>query len=443
MKPRFRMTLRVALFLTLMLAVLVPAGFALGVEKLLQGPLSRYDVPPNETAILDARSRLVTLIEGGPWTDPSFQTEMASVAAGARSDVVLISPHGKPLFATNPQIATNGGFTASTDGETRLVYVPQGAYMLLSHRLYSVSRWRLLSYVVTPLSVLAIFWLLAQSLSRPVLALTEAAQRLGAGEWDAAVPASPITEVDQLGEAFVQMRDSLQTAMTRQANMEKERRHFIAAITHDLRTPLFSIKGYIGGLLDGVAKSPEQVHKYLTVAAEKAAQLERLVSDLFLYNRLEYLEVPVRREPVAVRPLLDGALAGLRPKADARQVALVMQVDPAAPTHLQADPHLLTRVLDNLLENAIRHTPPGGTVTIAAQPGPIITVSDTGEGIAPEDLPHVFEPLYRADASRSSATGGAGLGLAIARLIMEAHGARIAVQSAPGAGTTFQLHLGG
>jgi signal transduction histidine kinase len=291
------------------------------------------------------------------------------------------------------------------------------------------------------LSLVIAVWFLARSLSQPVLALTKATDKLGEEQWDVQIPTSRILEVDRMGLAFRQMSNRLRTSIQRQAQIEEERRRFIAAISHDLRTPLFSIRGYIQGLLDGVANTPDQIERYLLTAADKAAQLDRLVTDLFEYSRLEYPEHKLTLEWVESESFLRGVLNGARVKADEKGVSLSLEVRQGTPSLMQIDPHLLGRALDNLLDNAIRHTPTGGRVMIIMQPGPILSIKDTGEGIPKEELHRVFEPLYRVDSSRSRRTGGAGLGLAIAKKAVEAHGGKITVESTVGHGTTFHLYL--
>jgi signal transduction histidine kinase len=206
--------------------------------------------------------------------------------------------------------------------------------------------------------------------------------------------------------------------------LEDQRRLFIGALVHDLRTPLFTLRAHLRGLQDGLATTPAKAEHYVTVCCEKADALERLVADLFAYTRVELLEETLQAEPLELGALLVHAVAVLQPRAAAKGVSPAA-TGPAEPCPLLGDSALLARALENLLENALRHTPAGGEVAVRWRREAVrlvLTVEDTGPGIAPADLPHLFTPLYRGEASRNRATGGAGLGLAIARGILRAHG---------------------
>jgi len=199
------------------------------------------------------------------------------------------------------------------------------------------------------------------------------------------------------------MGDALREALERQSELEQERRLFITAIAHDLRTPLFSLRGHLEGLERGLATTPEKRARYIAVCQEKADVLERLIADLFTYARMEYLEQAPRREPLEMGALLGRVVESLRSQAEAKGVTL--QLDgPKETRMLHGDAKLLERVVENLLTNALRHTPAGGSVRVSWRAEPdrlLFSVSDTGTGIAPYDLPHLFAPLYRGETSRS------------------------------------------
>ena len=214
---------------------------------------------------------------------------------------------------------------------------------------------------------------------------------------------------------------------------------FVGAVVHDLRTPLFALRGYLDGLATGLADSPEKAARYVAVCREKAAALERLIADLFAYTRTEYLDQAPHPEPLELGELLTRTVDGLRPQAEAKGVAVDLD-GPAALCPFHGDPHLLTRAVENLLDNAVRHTPAGGRVRVAWQRAPeglTFTVTDTGPGLSQEDLRHLFTPLYRGDSSRNRRTGGAGLGLTIAKRILQAHGGDLTAANAPGGGAVF------
>ncbi len=244
-----------------------------------------------------------------------------------------------------------------------------------------------------------------------------------------------------MGTAFRAMGDGLRASLHRQAELEEQRRFFIGAIAHDLRTPLFALRGYLIGLEQGIAASPEKSAAYLTICREKADQLDRLVSDLFAYAKTEYLGQAVRRQPMDLADALARAVDAIRPAAAAKGVALDFNASEGC---VEGDPDLIERAATNLLDNALRYTPPGGTIAVScAAEGDHVcfTVEDDGPGIAEQDLPHLLEPLYRGDAARSSKTGGAGLGLTIADRVLQAHGGSLSVANRPGGGAMFTGHL--
>ncbi|HLN62760.1 MAG TPA: HAMP domain-containing sensor histidine kinase, partial [Symbiobacteriaceae bacterium] len=194
---------------------------------------------------------------------------------------------------------------------------------------------------------------------------------------------------------------------------------------------------------DGVANTPEKMSRYVGVALDKTATLERLIEGFFAYSRVELLEQPPQREPVDLGALLAGAVAAAGPRAQGRSLSLSLDEGPE-PCTVNADAAMLTRVVDNLLENAIRYTPEGGAITVGWRSGidhARFWVQDTGPGIPPDDLGRVFQPLYRGDKARGSRTGGSGLGLAIARRLVEAHGGTISVENDGGARFTVTLPI--
>jgi signal transduction histidine kinase len=278
---------------------------------------------------------------------------------------------------------------------------------------------------------------------RPLRAAQDAVRKVTDGDLTAALPRSRVTEIDDVSTAFGAMTTELHRSLEQQAALEHERRMFIAAIAHDLRTPLFSLRGYLDGLDTGLADTPERRARYLAVAKEKADTLERLVGDLFDYTRLEYGEQSLDRQPLDLADLLRELVDSLRPRAEAEDVALAFR-SPGHACPVDADRHQLARAVDNILDNALRYTPAGGRidVTCGIRAGTAwFTITDTGPGIAADDLPHLFQPLYRGDRSRGAGTGGTGLGLAIAHRIVAAHDGTLVAGNTPTGGAGFTATL--
>jgi signal transduction histidine kinase len=283
--------------------------------------------------------------------------------------------------------------------------------------------------------VIAVFLggVLARTLTRPVRDLTQAIQAMSRGELRQEVPVRSADELGTLTQAFNQMSADL-------SRSNELRRQMTADIAHDLRTPLTVITGYIEALRDGVLKpTPARFE----VMHTEAQQLKRLVEDLRTLSLADAGELPMQRQRLAPRALLDRLAAAYAPQAVARQIALVVSVGPEAPD-VNVDPERMAQVLGNLVTNALRHTPAGGRIDLSAQAqGKYVTVvvADTGEGMPADVLPHVFDRFYRGVPARSQQNGESGLGLAIAKSIVEAHGGTIAAASTPGHGTTFTITL--
>jgi two-component system, OmpR family, sensor histidine kinase BaeS len=284
-------------------------------------------------------------------------------------------------------------------------------------------------------------WWLAQSLARPLQKLTGVAHAVAAGDLNQSVSeTSSITDLRTLGHAFNAM-----TASLRQADQAKVA--FVADVSHELRTPLTVIKGTVETLQDGAIDDLSARDAFLESMASETERLIRLVNDLLLLTRADAGALNLQLQPVDLGRLARARvkhLAGIAARNKVQlQVVETAAPDPAAP-QLMADPLRLSQVFDNLLENAIRYSQPGATVTLTLSCTPAAwrcAVADTGPGIATQHLPLIFDRFYRADASRSRRSGGSGLGLAITRSLILAHGGHIAVESREGEGTTFTFDL--
>ncbi len=288
----------------------------------------------------------------------------------------------------------------------------------------------------------ALWFYVGKTIVQPLSAAGQAARQVAAGNLEVVLPSSRIGEVNELNVAINSMSADLQASLEQQAEMEQDRRLMIGAVVHDLRTPLFSLRGYLAGLETGVADTPEKQRHYFAVAQEKADALERLISDLFDYTRLEYLEETPERERLELDELLESLVDGMLPQAEAKGVTMQVQLEPECP--VSGDRHLLARSIENLLDNALRHTPAGGTITTGCRRSAdevLFTVSDTGNGIPETDLPHLFTPLFRGETSRNRRTGGAGLGLTIARRIIRANGGELEAGNTPDGGAVFTGRL--
>jgi signal transduction histidine kinase len=265
-------------------------------------------------------------------------------------------------------------------------------------------------------------------LATPIGEVMEAADRVAGGDYATRVRVRGPGEVGRLAHSFNQMTERLQ------AN-ETQRRALLADVAHELRTPLSVIRGNVEGMLDGVYPADEA---HLAPVLEETAVMARLLDDLQTLSTAEAGVLRLHRERLDPAALARDATAAFRARSDRAGVRLDCRAAGPVP-EVDVDPVRIGEVLANLLTNAIRHTPPGGAVEVVVGSDPAgvaISVSDTGPGIDARDLPHVFDRFVK-----SSDSGGAGLGLAIARSLVEAHGGRITAQSVPGQGTTMRFVL--
>jgi two-component system sensor histidine kinase BaeS len=284
------------------------------------------------------------------------------------------------------------------------------------------------------LTALAVSWLVARRVVQPIRRLADSAKRIARGAYDERVATVGEDELAELAAAFNAMAGSLEAS-------EQRRRRLLSDVAHELRTPLATLDAHLEGLADGVL---EPAPDTLATMRNETARLARLVDDLQAVSRAEerQLQLDVRAsEPAG---LLDRAARAAEPAAQAKDITIVVDVAQRLPLII-VDEDRFAEVLGNLVDNALRHTPSGGTVTLTAQTAHAeveLAVTDSGSGIAPEHLDRIFERFFRADPARSRADGGSGIGLTITRAIVEAHGGRVTATSAgPGPGATFTISL--
>ncbi len=278
-----------------------------------------------------------------------------------------------------------------------------------------------------------LLYFVSRRILAPVQALGAAARRLGQGDFSQRVPAAGPAEIRSLGDTFNVMASNLQAA-------EQQRRNLTADVAHELRTPLSNIQGYLDAVHDGLLE-PDQAT--MAILRQQTTHLVALVEDLRLLAMAEAGSLVLSRQSENLAALLADSVEAFRPRADAKEIRIIPDIAGLLPD-IDVDRTRIAQVVGNLLENAIFNTPEGGSVTVKAEHKDSlidVSVSDTGPGIAPEDLPRLFDRFYRVDSSRSRATGGAGLGLTIARQLVEAHGGRIWVESSPGEGATFSFTI--
>ncbi len=251
-------------------------------------------------------------------------------------------------------------------------------------------------------------------------------------------------EIDQLSSTFRQMAGRIQVQMEELKKSDDLRRELVANVSHDLRTPLATLQGYIETLLiKDDTFGPEERRTYLNNAINHCERLNKLVGELLELAKLESLEINVQKEPFNLSELAQDVVQKFRLRGEEKGVSIETRMEEGLP-FVYAGIGFIERVLENLIENAITYTPGGGSVTVAVgMEGEevLAQVSDTGMGIPPEELPHIFDRFYRSDKAETGGAGHAGLGLAIAKRILELHGQTLEVSSELNSGTTLSFKL--
>ena len=378
---------------------------------------SREEVARAFARAADAQRRpLVWLSEGGTIAaSRSLRDTRVTMGDGGRVSVDRRNEHfvgiGLPHVVL-PRQAGTLWMLPSLEGPARL---SGGVHRALFH----AALFGLLAAIVASL-------FLGRAMARSLEELTRAARAVAAGDRSTRVAVRGNDEIATLGRNFNALVESIERGETLRKNL-------VADVAHELRTPVTNLKAHLEALEDGlVAPTPEAIASL----REETDRLARLIGDLQEFALADAGALSLTLEDADLADLLRSAALSAGPRAAARGVALTVE----GGGHARADRARVAQVLANLIDNALTHTPAGGAVTLRAS-GSTLTVSDTGEGIAPEHLPFVFERLYRADPSRARATGGAGLGLALVRRIVEAHGGTVGIESTPGRGTTVRIEL--
>jgi signal transduction histidine kinase len=287
-----------------------------------------------------------------------------------------------------------------------------------------------LAVILMLIAMLFALWL-SNYISRPLAAMRNAALDIAAGHFDKKVNIKGEDELGQLASAINYMSSEL-------AKLDQMRRDLIANVSHELRTPLSLIRGYSEALKDEVVKDTEQQKQYVDIILDETARLQKLVSDLLDLSQLESGSLSINPHPFSISRCIHEICRRFEAAAAKNQIELTASADDNIIVY--ADEGRIEQVLYNLIQNAINHTPPQGHIIVSAEKHDgkaFIQVSDTGRGISPDDLPHIFDKFYRGEHNRN----GTGLGLTIARGILTAHGSDIAVKSQPNQSTAFAFYL--
>jgi len=352
------------------------------------------------------------------WSDPHWQEKLRGKLQAKDMGVKILTESNQEIFQFFPEKVRSftraEPFSIMQDG--RIV----GRVMIFQPNPRGVQM--IVAFTGLLFAFFIIGYVMRRFILKPLEKMSLAVRQVAEGDLDVQLPKSPIKEITEVHGGIQIMTDSLQKSMQKQVELEEERRFFIAAVAHDLRTPLFALRGYLDGLQEGIADSPDKQAKYLSVCKEKSAQLARLVEDLFTFTKTEYLEMELKKDTVDLPILLKKSMDSLHPLAKQNNVSIITNFGDDC--MIIGDSYLLERAINNVLDNAVRHTPHAGKVFIQCYKDGnkvVFTIRDTGKGFSSEEIHHVFDPLYRGEASRNRSTGGVGLGLTISRRIVRRH----------------------
>ena len=279
------------------------------------------------------------------------------------------------------------------------------------------------------------------SLIRQINRLQEAAKRVQSGDLDFELKPEGKDEMGQLIQAFEDMRARLKENAEEKVQSDRESKELISNISHDLKTPITAIKGYVEGIRDGVADTPEKMDKYLGTIYNKANEMNLLINELTLYSKIDTNRIPYNFAPISVNAYFDDCAEDLAMELEAKNVEFGYFNYVDSDQMIIADPEQLKRVINNIISNSLKYTERDKRkINLRVKDvGDFIQVEleDNGKGIAAKDLPHIFERFYRTDASRNSSKGGSGIGLSIVKKIIEDHGGKIWATSREGIGTVM------
>lgn len=429
-------TVRIRTFtlLSLLLILLLPWAFFVTAHYFETKTLS-FDMNDSQKQHL---AKIIHLIERNieNWADPAWQNELKSQLQQTNLGVAILSEANQEIFRSTPgqvpSSSRNEQFSIIKDERVQgrvIIYQTDSKVVQMT-----------VKFAGLILAFLLVGYQMRRHILQPLEKMSLAVRQIAGGDLDVHIPVSRITEITEVRDGIKMMVDGLQASMQKQVKLEEERRFVIAAVAHDLRTPLFALRGYLDGLERGIAQSPEKMAKYLAVCKEKSAQLDRLVEDLFAFTKTEYVHMELKETVVDLPHVLQKSIDSLNPLARQKRISIIVNHF-GEDCMIAGDSPLLERAMNNLLDNAVRHTPCEGKIFVQCERnGNQVTfaIHDTGEGFSSEELTRVFEPLYRGETSRNRSTGGAGLGLTISQRIMRLHGGDLVVENHPEGGALLK-----
>jgi signal transduction histidine kinase len=493
MMPSGSPTLSIRWKVALVGLLAVTLGFAIAawlasesVEQLELGRLAKDLETRAGLAILSLTPRLQHLApDREPFVlDARLQRTAREIAQQAAARVTVISPGGLVLadsdspddriaqlenHARRPEVAQALAVGHGTDIRTsrttgeRLFYLAMRApregsplavvrlalpLTMVETQIHNLQRALWIAFGIAFVVAIALSVLLARRMTRPLVDIVTVARQLAEGALGRRVQARSHDELGVLADTLNQMAEQLELRMTELRRLEQVRKDFVANVSHELRTPLTSIKGYVEALIDGAKDDPQESTRFLEVILKQSDRLNLILEDLLQLSQIESGQVLFKRDTIPLQAVVERTVPLIKPLAEKKGHRLRVSV----PTHLppvQGDEDRLVQVLTNLLDNAVKYTPPNGSIEVSGRTvqhdGTMmveLAVADTGIGIPEADRPRVFERFYRVDKARSRELGGTGLGLSIVKhIVVEGHGGRVWVEENQPRGSRFVIRL--
>lgn len=462
-KFMFSYTVMIVVFILILAAViwlitvLMPAGDKLGKHGAISFTSTQLQLYGELTAALSGRPEL-------PFAQPERE-RLTGLLRGADAELA-VTENGEWVWLTPPMEASglfspeappeDGGTWRMGDRNYRLIRTdftdaqgsPATAWLMLPG--VNVRHFVIIFIVLGFLFAIALtnFFLTyftSRSVIRPLNELKAAADRIRQGRLDFRIRPASKDEVGMLAAAFEEMRSRLKESIEQSLQYEENRKELITHISHDLRTPIASIKGYVEGLMDGVANTPEKHEKYIRTIYAKARDLDRMIDELFLLSKLDLGRQPYHMETVDLAAFLNDCMEEMRFDLDKRGIGLRWS-RPETPLYVNADREKLKRVVANIVENSAKHLSgtADGRIECGISDGgeeAVVFIRDNGPGIREEDLPLIFDRFYRGGRLREADAGGSGLGLAIVKKIVEGHGGKAWAESIRGEGAALLFSL--
>ena len=332
-----------------------------------------------------------------------------------------------------------------SDGTSGVVYIITAATAIVPHLRRLAVQVGLAMVLILLITALGMTFWIYKGINEPIQKLQKATKQIADGDLDFTLNAEGDDEVSQLFRDFETMRKRLKEAEEERNRFDQENRELISNISHDLKTPVTTVKGYVEGIMDGVADTPEKMDRYIKTIYNKANEMDRLINELTFYSKIDTNRIPYHFTVLNVAAYFEDCAEEVCIDLEERGIHFSYSNHVDRDVNVIGDPEQLERVIHNMISNSVKYIDKetGEIELIITDEGDFIQValSDNGKGIDPKDLAYVFDRFYRADTSRNSEKGGSGIGLSIVKKIIEDHGGKVWATSRPGRGTTMYFVL--